>query len=61
MAVRNSLQGWTEIGNAGPASKVKSRRRNSLEETMPRKPTIDDARLILQLYDLRREAELRKK
>lgn len=27
---------------------------------MPRKPTIDDARLILELYDLRREAELRK-
>ena len=27
---------------------------------MPRNPTIDDARLILELYDLRREAELRK-
>ncbi len=27
---------------------------------MPKKPTIDDARLILQLYDLRREAEMRK-
>jgi len=27
---------------------------------MPRKPTIDDAKLILKLYDLRREAELRK-
>ena len=27
---------------------------------MPKKPTIDDARLILELYDLRREAELRK-
>jgi hypothetical protein len=27
---------------------------------MPRKPTIDDARLILELYDLRREPELRK-
>jgi hypothetical protein len=27
---------------------------------MPRKPTIDDAKLILELYDLRREAELRK-
>jgi len=27
---------------------------------MPRKPTIDDARLILELYNLRREAELRK-
>lgn len=27
---------------------------------MPRKPTATDAQLILQLYDLRREAELRK-
>jgi len=27
---------------------------------MPKKPTIDDARLILELYDLRREAEIRK-
>jgi hypothetical protein len=27
---------------------------------MARKPTVDDARLILKLYDLRREAELRK-
>ncbi|HKV63163.1 MAG TPA: hypothetical protein VJO16_14710 [Candidatus Acidoferrum sp.] len=27
---------------------------------MPKKPTIDDAKLILKLYDLRREAELRK-
>jgi hypothetical protein len=27
---------------------------------MPKKPTIDDARLILELYDLRRETELRK-
>jgi hypothetical protein len=27
---------------------------------MPRKPTTDDARLILELYDLRREPELRK-
>ena len=27
---------------------------------MPRKPTIEDARLILELYNLRREAELRK-
>jgi hypothetical protein len=31
-----------------------------LEEAMPRKPTIEDARLILELYDLRRESELRK-
>jgi hypothetical protein len=28
--------------------------------TVPRKPTIDDAKLILKLYDLRREAEMRK-
>jgi hypothetical protein len=27
---------------------------------MPKKPTIADAQLILQLYDLRREAEMRK-
>jgi hypothetical protein len=27
---------------------------------MPKKPTMDDARLILKLYDLRREAEMRK-
>jgi len=27
---------------------------------MPKKPTIEDARLILELYDLRREAEIRK-
>src|SRR5216684_4713449 len=27
---------------------------------MPKKPTTDDARLILELYDLRREPELRK-
>src|SRR4029077_8218898 len=27
---------------------------------MPKKPTIEDARLILKLYDLRREAEMRK-
>jgi len=27
---------------------------------MSKKPTIDDARLILELYDLRREPELRK-
>jgi len=31
-----------------------------LEEGVPRKPTIEDARLILELYDLRREPELRK-
>jgi hypothetical protein len=27
---------------------------------MPKKPTVADAQLILQLYDLRREAEMRK-
>ncbi len=27
---------------------------------MPKKPTAEDAQLILQLYDLRREAEMRK-
>src|SRR6266581_2833868 len=32
----------------------------SWEEAMAKKPTADDARLILELYDLRREPELRK-
>ncbi len=27
---------------------------------MAKKPTVDEARLILELYDLRREPELRK-
>src|ERR1700731_4094145 len=27
---------------------------------MPRKPTADDAQIIMKLYDLRREAEMRK-
>ena len=27
---------------------------------MAKKPTVDDARLILELYDLKREAEMRK-
>jgi hypothetical protein len=31
-----------------------------LEGIVPRKPTVDDARLILELYDLRREPEMRK-
>jgi hypothetical protein len=30
------------------------------EERMPKKPTVADAQLIAQLYDLRREAEIRK-
>src|SRR5207245_4894599 len=30
------------------------------EETMARKPTVDEARLILELYNLRREPEMRK-
>jgi hypothetical protein len=29
-------------------------------DAMPKKPTVADAQLILQLYDLRREAEMRK-
>jgi hypothetical protein len=32
----------------------------STEEAMPKKPTATDAQLIMQLYDLRREAEMRK-
>jgi hypothetical protein len=31
-----------------------------LEDTMAKKPTASDAHLILELYDLRREAEMRK-
>jgi hypothetical protein len=31
-----------------------------MEKSMPRKPTAADAQLILQLYDLRREPEMRK-
>jgi hypothetical protein len=34
--------------------------RNSKEETMAQKPTAADAQLILELYDLRREPEMRK-
>jgi len=30
------------------------------EKTMAKKPTADDARLILELYNLRREPEMRK-
>jgi hypothetical protein len=30
------------------------------EKAMAKKPTVDDARLILQLYDLKREVEMRK-
>jgi hypothetical protein len=41
-------------------TKVESQRGNFQEEVMPKKPTIDDARLILELYELRREPELRK-
>jgi len=35
-------------------------RSNQREKTMARKATVADAQLILQLYDLRREAEMRK-
>src|SRR3989440_1536684 len=40
--------------------KVESQSRHSSEGTMAKKPTVDEARLILELYDLRREPELRK-
>src|SRR3981081_2235110 len=33
---------------------------NAAEEIMAKKPTVADAQLILQLYDLRRETEMRK-
>jgi hypothetical protein len=39
---------------------VESQRRQFWEATMPKKPTADDARLILELYNLRREPEMRK-
>jgi len=52
--------GGRKPGTKECAQKVESQGRNFWEERMPRKPTIDDARLILELYDLRREAELRK-
>jgi hypothetical protein len=42
------------------AQKVESQSRYFWEGTMPKKPTVDEARLILELYDLRREPELRK-
>jgi hypothetical protein len=40
--------------------KVESEDRFSQEEAVLKKPTVDEARLILELYDLRREPELRK-
>jgi hypothetical protein len=40
--------------------KVESEDRFSQEEVVLKKPTVDEARLILELYDLRREPELRK-
>jgi hypothetical protein len=41
-------------------SRVESRPEESKEEAMPKKPDADDAHLILELYNLRREPELRK-
>src|SRR2546427_11780822 len=42
------------------ANKVESHLRFPGEEMMPKKPTVDDARVILELYDVRREPEVRK-
>jgi hypothetical protein len=49
------------MARKGPVSyEVESQNRSFWEEAMPKKPTADDARLILELYNLRREPELRK-
>jgi hypothetical protein len=40
--------------------KVESQSKGSRRITMVKKPTIEDARLILELYDLKRESEMRK-
>jgi len=60
MADRNSWQGWIEIGSVRPRQQGKIEAPQLFGGMMPRKPTIDDARLILELYDLRREPEMRK-
>lgn len=46
-------------GTKGLGQKVESQA-GICERAMAKKPTIEDARLILELYDLRREAEMRK-
>jgi hypothetical protein len=57
---KNAAELAKKVGTKGPAQKVESQGKYSCGGKMPKKPTIDDARLILELYDLRREAEMRK-
>src|SRR2546425_2609256 len=49
-----------ESGSGNVQAEGRITRGKSREEAMAKKPTADDARLILELYDLRREPELRK-
>jgi len=51
--------GKTGNKNAKPEGRI-SNRRDSGETTMAKKPTAEDARLILELYALKREPEMRK-
>ena len=51
MADANSREGRTKIGSASPSQQGKIEAPQLLEETMPRKPTIEAARLIMELYD----------
>jgi hypothetical protein len=60
MADGNFWEGRREIGNAKPREQGKIEAPQLFGGMMPRKPTIEDAKLILELYDLRREPELRK-
>ncbi len=57
---KKAARSTKKVGTKGPAQKVESQSKYSCGGKMPKKPTIDDARLILELYDLRREAEMRK-
>jgi hypothetical protein len=68
-SIRGACQGrrdftWaTNIKNPGPKKltlKVESQSERFRRITMAKKPTTDDARLILELYNLRRDPEMRK-
>jgi hypothetical protein len=56
---RRSVKGENNFSTSLPC-KVQSPTEWKEEKFMPKKPDADDARLILKLYDLRREPELRK-
>jgi hypothetical protein len=60
LAARNLLPGFKKPEAQSGGRKVESQGRISWEEAMANKPTAEDARLILELYDLRREPEIRK-